>query len=296
MLNTLRKKSKQEIQHILASITSSLLPNPDADQHDSSVTSKLEFEDVIDEIKSTLKINPDDFSDLAKSKIYKFLANEMYQTVLSSSKVKDVRNRVGQKGALKPDLYDIVYLETFNKHAQSLPLDKKEIEKTVRYPNFYNHLFNEDVGAAPVSLFSKVLASKVQGNTCSMLVMAERMGSIQNIYNAWPIYHSDVDVSKAEDSLDILKAFLEVYGIEIRSKADGNVSKFFSNLIFRNYSNQEPANFLELELGSKRAYELSILANNNPIKQETVIGLTFAIDIDKYYSDLQTHGVKAVLG
>ena len=106
MLNSLKDKSQREQEQVLASITQYLLPKPTLEPSHLTQVEQL----TLSEIFEKLKADPNNPSPKVRSRIFKFLADEMVKPIRESHRWNQARFRLEQSGNLRPDLDKIGFM------------------------------------------------------------------------------------------------------------------------------------------------------------------------------------------
>jgi hypothetical protein len=99
-------------------------------------------------------------------------------------------------------------------------LRKQHIAEMLRKPDAAQHLqptaaTAHDEGANAVSLYSQVVARKKHAlvSHFAVVVVCERKGDQQLVHDVWRLYPSEVQVDGLASPLELLKAFLDSYGL-----------------------------------------------------------------------------------
>jgi hypothetical protein len=165
------------------------------------------------EIVRRLGVNPD--SPEAEQQIRSFLSERLQKLIAPSpAREKEIRERLGAEGKLFPEAYEIKFDA---KKFRELGVTKSEVEAVLHSPDAVEHMLPKSIGipegAPAVSLFAKL--KKVPRDpslSYVMLVQAERKGSLLEVYEAWKVYESEVELKGPVTPMDILRAFVHRYG------------------------------------------------------------------------------------
>jgi hypothetical protein len=293
MLKTLQKRSRDERQQLVARLAASLLPNPDIDD-DQLAMSPEPFDAMLAEIKQELNIHPADDPSKARLRLYDYLTRLMARLVLPNDEISEVRSRVGERGALPPQFYDIRYTENFEKSAKHA-VSKHQIVETLKDPDYYDHLYPPE-GGKQMSLFAKI-QRPVKADPYTLLVLSERKGAIQTVYNAWPVFPPEADHKAVTSAMDILKRLVDTYGMEF------TILGFPTKLLIGEVIHASEGMLIgysdgSIDLGPK-AFDVKGLGPGEEMRSVVVlkiegdevnVALAFAINMDKYYADLRRHG------
>lgn len=79
-----------------------------------------------------------------------------------------------------------------------------------------------------ISIFLKEIHTAKPGNDHWLLVQTHRQGLVQQAQSAWRIFPDVVDLADAEKPIDVLKAFVEVFGLELN--LGGITGKFIESI------------------------------------------------------------------
>src|SRR5258705_11496608 len=220
-LPSLKNQSAKEIEGILANLTLDVLPNPGtASGGRISDLAPDVRERLIREIRISLGLKSDDTSSRAMSKIYEYLAEELGRAALAGVDINEVKTRLGERGQLAPSLYKIVFTDAFKNESKRRGIDERAVELTLQSPDSVEHLRPELLGITSkraTSLYLKRFYNSSRPvNSYSLLVFCTRVGYVQEVGDAWQVFHSDVDLNSARTPLDVLKALVGKYGFEIQ--------------------------------------------------------------------------------
>ena len=205
------------------------------------------------------------------------------------------RQRLGNWGGLPPDQYNVEFLDSFADHHDKFGIKKKYLEEIVRSPDDVQHLLCDrfrDIYKGAVSLYIKTFRYNTAFKTFTVLVEARRENATQIVSKSWRVYHSDVDLSGCRRPLDILKTFVDVYGITYRL-ADCEPTKFtlFAEVRFSEHHPSE--SFLHPVSPPGVPFEGSFILNRRDA-DVVEVSLVYAINLAKYLPDLRNHSVKEV--
>lgn len=289
MISELSKFDRSTRSGILAGLAQELLPNPgiSALELPRGASHQLYGELLVD-FRKQLKIAQNDNSPSAINKLISFISFQLEQDILKSSKIHSLRERVGQKGNLRPDLYDISFSQNFIDLNSTLGISKERVRKLIENPDFVEHLLPEKYGMESGIATSLFVQTSTKPEANSLLVLALRTKAKLRVDGAWIIFHDEIDTSKIQSPLDLLKVFVERYGVKILC---GSVSEKFiiyekSQILFGAATNVfqlvEPPKNIEIDARF-----------NHSIKGNTVeISVAFALNMTEYISGLIRHGVK----
>lgn len=292
-LPSLSGQSAKEVEGILANLTLEMLPNPGISEGENSGLTPDLRNQLIHEIRVRLRLKRDDNSPQAMSRIYDYLAKEIGRVALAGVDIKDVKNRLGQRGDLATSLYKIEFTQAFKDLHEKRGVERRDVERTLQNPDSVEHLRPDLLGIdanKAKSIYLKEFKNIQHPlNTYSLLVFCNRDGYVQRVSHAWLFFHSDVDLSKVGTPVDVLKALVDKYGLEIMVGQKRGRFFWYEHVPV---STQNKTNFLEvakLEPGINFAVVLEVGSVINNILQ---IICAFAINDTAYEEDLKKHGIR----
>jgi hypothetical protein len=294
MLNNLRSLSPDEIEWALASLIQRFLPQPRDEGPETLPGDLRELQDsTLAEIQARLGIEPADQSAVTKAKILEFLAKELSEPVLRGARGEQAKIRLGQRGDLRLDLYKIEFDAFFHDTAEKRGIRKNHVEYALRHPDEAQHILPGRIkaeGFPAVSLYAKHHGDPRSTDRFTLLVQTERKGYLQHINSAWRVYHSDVNLSQVHEPLDILRAFVDVYGLYCRVN-DSAPTKLFFYEAFPLAPGQQPTSILKFDSSQAATFDASFLVRVSPLGV-VEIALAYVIDSARYMSDLRRHNVQ----
>jgi hypothetical protein len=228
------------------------------------------------------------------AKIYQYLAHEIERAALMGVDISEVKTRLGESGDLAPSLYKFEFTDTFRDVSERRGIEKRDVEQALRAPDFVQHLRPELLGIASGKLTSLYLKefrnSQHPSNTYSLLVFCHRSGYIQKVGEAWRIFPADVDTSTAKSPLDVLKAFVNKYGLEFQL-GDRKGLFFWHEHIARpqgsSQANLVTFSRLDPTINMSTTFEVGKLDSTG-----IEILYAFSINHSAYDADLVKHGIK----
>jgi hypothetical protein len=121
-----------------------------------------------------------------------------------------------------------------------------------------------------------------------LLVQTRREGDLQTVVSAWRVYHEDVDLHSVTKPIELLRAFVDKYGIEFSIADDSRKRKF---VLYENIpiAQDRTTEVFKLPQPEKRAFEWCNVFRRS--KGELEIAVAYAIDVTRYAEDLRRHGV-----
>jgi hypothetical protein len=241
---------------------------------------------------------PDDYSISAMTKIYQLLSAEMSEIGLAGADVSHIRAKVGQRGELRPELYEIQFSNKFA-DSEHFGVRKNHVIEALRKPDYVEHFDpnpdpSEEKPFKPISLYTVTHNKLSNRDRFTLLARTIRNGYIQKVVEAWRVYHTDVDLSEKKLPIDIFKAFIDKYGVFL--KAGEQISKLFIYQHVQFDFEDDPRISLLNLIGPAFPQEHGAVTGALDIKKsrlhnKIIIGMAYAIDVNMYAADLRKHGV-----
>jgi hypothetical protein len=242
-----------------------------------------EASDVLEQVRSRLRIAKDDHSPAATSSIDRFFAKEISDRVLTGSAAADALKRAGQAGRVPPSLYTVVQSKPFLDTFLPLGIRPPHVEDAVKNPDEYQHFlteFQEPENRDVLSLFLKQIGSRNKAPHW-LLVQAIRQGLIQNVQAAWRIFPNDIDVSEAQSPTDLLKALIDRFGEKF--PFGGRDVQFVESV--------------KLPVGNARDFRINVqpdvffsISWSSKADGEAEVGLGYSINLLRYKAYLSKNG------
>jgi hypothetical protein len=288
MLQTLRQYDRKEVERILSSLTSELLPNPEIHVRAELGVDPEIHSRVWNEIQRRVRVDPSDTSPSERGKLFDFLFREMSQGALSKSTVESTKARLSVRGELRPDLYEVKFSPFFT-NSQDHGVRPNHVLEAIRNADDVEHLNmfdNEEL----LSLFLRTQKDFPNQDPFVLLVVARRIEAYLEVSIALRVYLSDVDYSAAQRPLDVLRLLVSKYGYVITI---GQVSaKLIVNETIALDGPLSNKNFVKVHAEQGASILGSILRRPRRLHNTHGIALGFALDQVKYAADLRKHGVR----
>ena len=128
---------------------------------------------------------------------------------------KEVIDTAGKFGRLFPSQYTVDQpsaMKTF----YNLAVRPNHVEDAILNPDTYQHLLMSDKfpeNVDDISLFVKKIVKLRSNDDYFLIVQTHRLGSRQIAQSAWRVYLNDIDASEASVPLDLLKLFVNKFGV-----------------------------------------------------------------------------------
>jgi hypothetical protein len=293
MLKSLKNLDTKTAQRILSDLTTALLPNPRV----GTESGKLGFDSAIyegvrEEIHRLLRIDPSDLSPMSRAKVFQFLARQMSDIALADANINSIKKRIGQRGELRPDLYEIKFLKTFEM-SEDIGIRRNHVSEVIRQPDSQYQLPMKHVPPEEYGTFSLLLRQHSGRNyrdSFALLVLTRRFGYTHDVVIAYRVYHSEVGFSDAQSPLNILLAFLEIYGVDLGSR--------HSKLVFDEVLDISTFDSLkeswEPNTPDSTSVMPTLICRRSRLSKVAVIALSMLVNWEKYAVDLRKHGVEIV--
>ena len=115
MLNTLKDLKPDEAVQVIAGATQSFLPDPGiADPPDENPIFQALHSSVLTEVRERLGISEAEESPETRTKLLECLTDEMTALILDDADIPAIKERLGQRGDLRPDQYTIKFEKDFH--------------------------------------------------------------------------------------------------------------------------------------------------------------------------------------
>lgn len=285
MLQELKDYNPAMAQTILSTASSLVLPFEYLKEKHTPEEINQKARNVLHEIRRKLRLHENDNTPKAIAKIQQVLINELTDSVLSGVDRKEIKARLGHRGNLPPQEYEIKYGESFP-ILEKFGVRKSGILDAIKHPDSFQHLFRDKIVGAEnsVSLFAKSKKSSTD------LVIADRQGFTLTVSENWKIYHDEINSEGLKTPLDLLRAFVEVFGEEfVIEQTKGKL--FFNEKIpvIKSDPKNNSITVTKLEKGNSRP----VIHFQHKVSYINVL-LGYSINFDKYAESLKKHG--ALLG
>lgn len=303
-LTLLRDKDPKEVAKLLSVISSSLLPNPGIDQiiHQSGTDEEF-VKAILGEVRERLRVPEGDESVNTLSRIYDFLSNEISAATLAHTDINKIKSRLGKRGYLHPSQYQVAFRYSFGA-SEILGERKSNIVEAVTHPDRVDnlrasHLPETDDPRITISL--KSITPQRTEDRFKLIILSYREGSAQEVDCAFRAYFDEVDVEESDEPLNVLRSFVNTYGVTFR--LGDIIGKFVHNEISSfglEFMTRPAALSIQPLEGQKGNYYYPLAAGASTsiagAKGGLVssIVLAFAIDITRYMSSLRRHHVQVV--
>lgn len=296
MLDTLKQLDAAAAEDILTHATLSLLPDPGIEGKSGLGGGDPSLADrVLGEVRRRLHLASDDVSSPAKARILDYLTNEMSTYALRNANLNEIRARLGRRGVLPAGEYRIEFTEYFRTRQSSSAVPRSEILETIRYPDYTQHIQPERVfktqGEA-ITLLVKASSGGQISDPSLLLVHTLRRDDHLRVWVAWRIFPSEVALQGAQSPVDLLKAFVDKYGVWFQVVGGAPTKLILDDPVLirpeRIPPDMEVLDPVDLPRGSHAEATWML----NPVGLDIVgVFFAYAINLTQYFSDLRKHGV-----
>ncbi len=293
-IDVLKRVDTATANNILAAAALATAPRPGLDDEADALVEQYQqqIDELLEGVRRELKLTPTDDSQKARTSIDRFLSKALERSVLTDDRAQIALQKVAQAGRLSPAAYKVIQPAPFRKRFFSLAVTKQQVDEAITQPDEYQHLMPEDALDNESDLFS-LFMKRARRNSHApnwMLVQSFRRGIEQVAQSAWRVYPNVVDLTSATCPLDVLKAFVEEFGIEI--SMSGVHSKFIESVThFKPADLDEMTATVEIHHGPGDQ-DLFYSWSNRQTKDRTryKVGLAYCIDMRKYRAMLLKQG------
>jgi len=289
VLKTLADYSDAERADLLAKASSFFLPKPDLQTEPEAPSPVLV--DLMGELASRAKVDPTDTSPPARAAILQVLVSELSQLLLAQSRVATVRARLGDRGELPPKQYRVAFDPSFDT-ATKRGIRRAHVEDALQSPDSVQHLPEGENPIEPrVSLYARRIADgKNASDPYVFLVHCRRAGDLQHVVTAWRVYLSDIRLKDDRNKpLDVLAAFLDVYGIEFTVRGFDTPRRLIASERFVVVPGEPDSELFRFE-SKGIAFEANQTVQRTSDAVE--VALAYAVNVTRYLDDLRKHGVE----
>lgn len=283
-LNILQHHDPETSKAILAAAAL----NESGTPYQSSNANKFEkqAQQLLEEIKLELGIEGDSSEDRARMR--DAISELVIQTVMSGSSLSDVKSRLAIKGELPLSAYRIKFAKGLLKQSGE---NENFIRRAIKADPEIQHILpkNIPVEAGVRGMTLMVIPQKSsRGNDHWIILDAMRSGDELVISDIFRVFPEVVDLSEACNPLDVLKAFVKVYGIEFQIDSL-RPQKFFENLVIPKSEDDIdytlPEKDVDLSLSTTGSTVRRVDQDGNLKYVETHIIASYCVDYTKYKQD-----------
>jgi hypothetical protein len=298
MLKTLAGRQPLEAQKLLTSATELFLPRPEDKLPSSDVPADTRalIDDLLAEIRRIAKLRTADDSARARTVILSYLSKAMADQTLDNARVNEIKARLGQRGELPATLYRLQFRDSL-RGAEKRGIKRSHIEDVVyARDSMVEHLLPDQIqvgGYPAVSIYGKTYGETRSRDRFTLLVLTNRANDVQVFDAAWRVYHSDVDVSKVSSLLDLLRAFVGAYGLDISLSDLPREIHLLQDVPDR--PSPKPTKLIQVfaDITPMPNFEISSFFRYDP-NGLMEVAIAFAINLTRYNEDQRRHGVKVV--
>lgn len=234
---------------------------------------------LVNEVKLKLDIPEDDNSAENLERVRVVLAAEVNKRVYDGVDRGAVRRRLGARGALPTAGYKLSFAADF---AKDFGEKESFVRESILRADHICHLGQGTADDDPAcTIFARKVRSKDRRSEQWALILAQRTGDKIDILALWRIFDATVDTSQCKDVVDLLRAFLNIYGVEMTINGKGTPALLV----------------LDTNLGPDMNFEIH---TDTPFKAISVfrrnlagsfeVAIAFTIDMKRYNADRIRYG------
>ncbi len=247
---------------------------------------KSEVRELMAEAESVLHIAPgsDQYDEVMRS----FLSKQVETAIMGDSDPAEVRRRLGRQGRLPLSGYEIDFSKSFVKESRE---NEKYIRRAIASATDFQHVFASslpDVGKGMTLIMIPQMLRKVEH---WLLVDAIRENDKLLVDRSFRVFPSIVDLRTANAPLEVLRAFVDHYGLSF-SLENMPPAKMYEQLLFAKSEGQ-----LDIKLpDAGTEYDVTVTGSSFTFKEDVanrlgvpMVGCTviaaYGVDVAKYRRD-----------
>ncbi|MCX5890871.1 MAG: hypothetical protein NTY36_15705 [Deltaproteobacteria bacterium] len=303
MLKIFNKYNEKEKEYFLANMALTMMPHVKSTAEPLISDKEREFrQKFLEELYAKLRLEPDDNSVKSRAIIYDFISRTLSKIALKNSDINKIKDSIGDKGLLRNDSYKIVITPYTKKCIESLGLRAKYIEDAIFRPDIESHFqpgLPGITGNKSVSIYLKTPTSQKSAEIYSILVLSNRTGSTQNVVDAWPIYHSDVEIFNCQSALEVLKVFIDKYGIKFEFASKKTKFIFYDKISLSKDElddllkhKRDIRGILRYDRDNYKYSRMDFMFRFEEEPPSLSVAIAFIINIEKLVNDLNKHGLR----
>jgi hypothetical protein len=204
----------------------------------------------------------------------------------------EIKERAGTRGDLWPELYTVALSPPMEQHCRQMRVVPRFAIHAVQHPDAVDHLNPESFGFPEETFYSiSIKFFEDSLKRYGLIALSERKGDELIIRNLWKFFVQDLDLSDARRPVDVLRAFAENYGTELRI---GELTSKF--ILYRvipliEFGSEPTLDQLISIAGAKGKNLTSILVKLDRVQRRLNVGVAYNVDMGKYAQDLRKHGI-----
>lgn len=282
-------------EEVASGLMRRLLVNPFSEQVGPNLSDLSDAEkDALNQITAMLGASANEliYSALVRQKALEILTRSMQANVLTEQRSRNAKESLGNAGLLTPALYTIEFNDLI-KAFESLGERRNNITQVVHSPDVTQHLappggWDSDANESQ-SIFVREIKPTKKKKFLQM-VIATRSGSKLTFCAAWRFYSELISWDGTMSPLDLLKKFVEKYGMEF-SIGDSSPTKFVLNETITFPPGTLPEKEIHLpERHLSHSYIAQISMKSDPIRNNLFLSLGYVIDTHSYKKDTMQVG------
>ncbi len=292
MTQELTALKTEEDEEVLDAVAFSLLPNPGLDS-DAEATRNPRAVKLITTVKDYVRRH----GSSGEAEVFGYLAEKLSSPFLTEEKIAEIRARMGANGELPPRQYRLVFDHDRAKAMELLGIRRSHVEDAVFSPDRVQKLSPTDLGATDNRLTTMGLFVKYHrhqtDDPSTLLVHCIYQADTLTVWAAWRIYDRDIKLrGPTESPLDLLRAFVDRYGMEFGFEGGNGMFRFLLYEVFPPRSTStEHGGVLKMIV---KRHESAMTYNQSFVRWGELgtmeVTLAYVIRLDLYIKDLAEHG------
>lgn len=289
MIKSLKRLDSSEQERILSSLAAHFLPTPYEREEPLSQTEQV----ALDEIWTKLRMSKYDKSPAARRMVLELISELISEPVRSSARWNDARARLGNRGLLRPNQYQLV-TGPFDKVVRFAAIRESHIESIIYNADQYEDILEDRLRDTPVSA---IRLCKKRINDFYVVVQTKKVGYKLTAEAAYRLYPDFIDVNDLSTPMNSLKAFIDRYGVYFELNDHPSTNLVLYDVINGILSTKDVQNRIKRTGVDPimRSTAINISIYTLPHLHVTQIYLLYAIDYIKYGRDLISKGVNISL-
>lgn len=288
-LNSLSSVSRDEAERVLASaaLAGGQLVKADSDLDEVAA--------LLSEIRTKLRIGPDDQSPQARARIDEAISALIDEVLVDPERMEAALRRAGADGRLPASAYSIEFTDVFRQKFEPLGEKKHLVKRMIVEADDHEHLsinaLTEYKQTEELSLFLRRAHAGPKGQRIHWaIIQTHRIGATLIVQAIWRLVPDVVDVSRADSPLALLKAFAEHYGMDVTV---GDVTSKFIDCVVVPITTEGPPTVGAEDSNDVKIPRLSdflAVSTGRDGLRERALANVYCIDMKRYAADLRSLG------
>jgi hypothetical protein len=282
-LQTLQQLEPAQAEAALGTAALLLGPQPEARQEltaqDDAIT---HAKALLSELRGQFGVIEGDTSNETRERLSDALLS-LLDSQISGDAIEAAASRLGEAGLLSPAAYKVIQADSRKDAWKLAPW--RLVLQAVTKPDDVQHLevpAGERSAFDATSLFLRFFPQQSNRVAAAwLLVQSLRNGMEQKPTQAWWVFPDEVDLTKAQRPIDVLQAFAERYGFELKIGNDHN--RFFRS------AESSDGKGLQV-LGVEKGHEVIASSVSKFEAPRIHFTLAYAVDMVRYRASVIRHG------